>query len=341
MEKDSINNLNFNDEPLVSVVTPVHNGEPFLGKCIQSVLAQTYQNFEYIIVNNKSTDRTLEIIQEYAQLDKRIKVADNDHFVGMIENHNIAFSLISGHSKYCKVVCADDWLYPESITKLVELAERDPTVGIVGSYAINAKGILWFGFRPHDVILSGREVCQRYLLGEIYSFGTPSNVLYRSALIRSRQPFYPGSAPNADLAACLICLQTCNFGFVHQILSFERVHDAQASNRLRELNSFLMDQIEFLRQFGPIYLNKEEIADRWEELLHEYYACLASGICNFRGREFWSFHRRRMRALGYPISASRLTIAASMKFADLLFNPKRTLTTILRRLRSDDSEGRK
>lgn len=325
-------------EPLVSVVTPVYNGELFLEKCIQSVLAQTYQNFEYIIVNNKSTDRTSAIIQEYTQVDKRIRVVNNDEFVGLIENHNIAFSLISGHSKYCKVVCADDWLYPESITKLVELAERDPAVGIVGSYAINAKGILWFGFGHNDVLLDGREVCRRYLLGEIDSFGTPSNVLYRSALIRSRKPFYPGPAPNADLAACLISLQTCNFGFVHQILSFERVHDAQASNRLRELNGFLVDRLEFLSEFGPIYLKKEEIADRREELLHEYYAYLAGGICNFRGREFWDFHKRRMHALGYPISGVRLTIAASMKFADLLLNPKRTLATILRRLRSNDSE---
>ena len=48
-------------EPLVSVVTPVYNGEASLAKCIDSVLAQTYRNFEYLIVNNCSTDRSLEI----------------------------------------------------------------------------------------------------------------------------------------------------------------------------------------------------------------------------------------------------------------------------------------
>jgi glycosyltransferase involved in cell wall biosynthesis len=52
------------EQPLVSVLTPVYNGEPYLGECIESVLNQTYQNFEYIIVNNCSKDRTLEIARE-------------------------------------------------------------------------------------------------------------------------------------------------------------------------------------------------------------------------------------------------------------------------------------
>ena len=54
-------------EPLVSVATPVYNGERHLAECIESVLAQTYQNWEYIIVNNCSTDRTREIAESYGR----------------------------------------------------------------------------------------------------------------------------------------------------------------------------------------------------------------------------------------------------------------------------------
>ncbi|MDH4246150.1 MAG: glycosyltransferase, partial [Nitrospira sp.] len=94
-------------QPLVSVLTPVYNGEDHLAQCIESVLAQTYQNWEYVIVNNRSTDRTLEIAEQYAQKDKRIRIHNNSEFVGCDENGNIAFRQITPESKYCKMVHAD------------------------------------------------------------------------------------------------------------------------------------------------------------------------------------------------------------------------------------------
>ena len=63
--------------PLVSVVTPVYNGERFLRECIESVLAQTYQHWDYTIVDNSSTDQTSEIAREYAARDSRIRVLRN------------------------------------------------------------------------------------------------------------------------------------------------------------------------------------------------------------------------------------------------------------------------
>src|SRR5713101_6628853 len=94
-------------QPLVSVVTPVYNGEKYLAECIESILAQTYQNWEYIIVNNCSTDGSPAIAQAYAKKDARIRIHNNHEFVGMIQNHNIAFRQIALESKYCKMVHAD------------------------------------------------------------------------------------------------------------------------------------------------------------------------------------------------------------------------------------------
>src|SRR5439155_14855095 len=105
--------MSIHSQPLVSVVTPVYNGEKYLSECIESVLAQTYQNWEYIIVNNCSTDNSLEIAQGYAKKDPRIGIHNNPEFVGVIQNHNIAFRQVASASKYCKVVHADDWLFPE------------------------------------------------------------------------------------------------------------------------------------------------------------------------------------------------------------------------------------
>src|SRR5207245_2327968 len=146
------------EEPLVSVVTPVYNGESFLAVCIESVLMQTFRNFEYILVNNCSTDRSLDIALHYAKRDSRIRVHSNDSFVGVIENHNIAFSLISPAAKYCKVVSADDFLFPECITRMVEVAEANPSVGIVGSYQLSGSYIRWQGFQYPRTVLPGLEL---------------------------------------------------------------------------------------------------------------------------------------------------------------------------------------
>ena len=73
-----------NSDPLVTVLTPVYNGEKYLIECLDSVVNQTYKNFEYILVNNCSTDRTIEIASSYAQKDNRIKIVNNSNFVGEI-----------------------------------------------------------------------------------------------------------------------------------------------------------------------------------------------------------------------------------------------------------------
>ena len=91
-------------QPLVNVVTPVYNGEKFLSECIESVLAQTYQNWEYIIVNNCSTDNTSKIAEDYAGKDSRIHVHNNKKFLPIVQNFNNALRKISKDSKYCKEV---------------------------------------------------------------------------------------------------------------------------------------------------------------------------------------------------------------------------------------------
>src|SRR5689334_13934856 len=123
-------------QPLVSIVTPVYNEAQYLAECIESVLAQTYQNWDYTILDNCSTDRTAEIACRYAAGDPRIRVLRNEHFLPAIANHNAALRAVSPASKYCKVVLGDDWIFPECLQRMVGLAEAHPSVGIVGAYAL-------------------------------------------------------------------------------------------------------------------------------------------------------------------------------------------------------------
>src|SRR5262245_8491275 len=92
------------DEQLVSVVTPFYNTVDYLAECIESVLGQTYQNFEFLLVNNCSNDGSLEIAQKFASLDRRIRLHNNADFRTQVANYNGALELISPESRYTKIV---------------------------------------------------------------------------------------------------------------------------------------------------------------------------------------------------------------------------------------------
>ena len=319
-------------EPLVSVVTPVFNGERYLRECIESVLAQTYSRWDYTIVNNCSTDRTLDIAREYSARDSRIRIHDNETFVRVIPNHNIAFRLISPQSKYCKVVQADDWLFPECIEKMVGLAEEHPTVAIVGSYGLWGKRVAWDGLPYPSTVLTGREVCRAKLLDGIYVFGAPTSLLFRSDIVRSRDSFYNESLLHADKEVCLEFLQHHDFGFVHQVLTFTRVREESLTSMSDALQMTWPSILYDLVKYGPKYLSEDELKGRVDEHLRHYYRFLGEQVYRRRGHEFWSFHRGKLASVGYPLSMARLAASVVSYVLDLVLNPKRFVEAIVRRL---------
>jgi glycosyltransferase involved in cell wall biosynthesis len=314
--------------PLISVVTPVYNGEEYLRECIESVLAQTYANWEYIIVNNCSKDGSLAIAREYAAKDPRIRVHDNETFVGVIQNHNIAFRQISATSTYCKVVAADDWLFPECLERMVRVAEEHPSVAIVGAYQLWGTKVTLDGLPYTRTVIPGREMCRMQLLGGPYIFGTPTNVLFRSSLVRSRHAFYHEDNLHADDEGCVEFLEGKDFGFVHQILTFRRAQEGTLTSFSERFNTYTAGLMTLLLRHGHKYLTPGELDVRIRQVSRDYYSGLARVF--FRGREtgVWQYHQSRMRELGRPLSPVRLALAMVSVALSALLNPKAALAKV-------------
>src|SRR6267142_505058 len=176
--------------PLVSVIIPVFNGEPFIAAAIRSVLAQTYQNFDLMIVNNCSTDRTVAIAQEFAARDPRIRIHHHPRFLPVVESMSTAMTFISDEAKYCKILGADDWFFPDCLAELVRVAEAHPSVGMVTSYVLRGNRIEGGGLPYTCTFMSGREVGRLRLSDRIKVFGGPSASLIRAGIVRDKRPFY-------------------------------------------------------------------------------------------------------------------------------------------------------
>lgn len=116
-----------NQKPLVSVLMTTYNREKYLAQAIESVLASTYENFELLVVDDQSKDRSLEIARSYAAQDDRVKAILNEKNLGDYPNRNKAASLAKG--KYLKYVDADDYIYPTGLEVLVTGMEKFPDAG--------------------------------------------------------------------------------------------------------------------------------------------------------------------------------------------------------------------
>ncbi len=198
-------------QPLISIVTPMYNEEKHVATCIESLLAQTYQNWECLIADNCSTDSSPRIARAYAERDPRIRVERNDRCLRAVENFNSALRKISRFSKYCKIVFADDFIFPECLEQMVRVAERHVSVGIVGAYGLQGCQVMWTGLPYPSEVVPGREICRKLFLEGSYVFGTATSLLFRAELVRNRDPFFDESNLHSDSDACLALLKSLRF----------------------------------------------------------------------------------------------------------------------------------
>lgn len=319
--------------PRVSVVLPVYNGERMIANALRSVLAQSYTNWDLTVGNNCSTDRTVAIADEFASRDARIRVYTYPKHVSVIDSHSTAFTLISDQAKYCKILSADDWFFPDCLEEMVKVAEANPTVGMVSSYILMGRRVNGLALPYPSHCVSGREVVRGRLLNGLKGFGGPSATMIRADIVRNKRPFYNPRNYAGDIEAYLNLLQDHDLGFVHQVLTYARSdEESKTTSYLERVDSYYADDVHEVAKFGPLFLTDQEFKTRLNEVTRAYYRMLGRSVIPPRNREFWTYHLKHVRAMGYSLSYARIGLNALLRLADLLGNPKRTIENVIQRI---------
>ena len=173
---------------LVSICIPAYNNEKDIKKTIESLLRQTYQNIEILVVDDASTDHTYEIVEAFQ--DKRVHLYRNEKNLGMSGNWNRCVALARG--EYVKLICADDILLPESIETEVKamMADSSIVMTVNDSVMINREGkkLGIFSRYPRKGIMDGRVLARKSLVYNNY-FGMPCAVMFRKDIFQKAGGF--------------------------------------------------------------------------------------------------------------------------------------------------------
>ena len=328
---------------MVSVITPVYNGAAYLQECIQSVLAQTYENFEYLIVDNCSTDGSFKIAKKAASADQRINVIRCQEHVGVIQNWNRSLKSVDQNSGYIKFVHADDWLFPDCIARMVDVADNNDNVGIVSAYRLEEDKIS-LDRLPQDAPLvpgedtftmNGQKVARAILRDKASVLGSPTAFMIKSNLVRNGERFFLEEYLHADKDACLRLFQTCDFGFVRQVLTFTRRHNESVTSLTNRLDTRRQENLLLLEKYGPGMLPESEYRSSVARELRSYYDFLAQNLGTGVGQEFWVSHRQILHAAGHPFSRSKLLVAMLRRWT----NPRSALKEFIRSTSNRDRKA--
>jgi len=212
---------------VISVCTPVYNGEDFLEDCIKGVLAQRYKDFEYIIVDNASTDRTAEIIEKYSSQDSRIRVFRNPSTVHVIDNFMKCAEHCSADSKWIKYALADDYLYPNCLEEMIRVGELSEDIGLVSAYRLYGSQLTNVGLPVEDSVFKGSDILKRQLMRQLQvCSSSPNTLMYRKSAFEAAGGF-DNHYLHGDSELAMRILDSNDLGFSHYVLTKTGLHGAR------------------------------------------------------------------------------------------------------------------
>ncbi len=216
-------------EPKVSVCMPCYNRQDYIGQSIESVLVQSFQDFELVITDNCSTDGTVEIIKKYASKDSRIRFYVNDSNLGLVSNFNKGILLSSG--QYIKCLHSDDLLAPRCLEVFVDVMDKHPTVSLVTSFtkAFGENALVRDEkFFPQTGLFESRKA-QKSLFFDGNWPGSPSNTMLRRRDLHIGLFNHMWEYWLVDLDMWIRLLGAGDAYIVPEILNFPRIHNNSQS----------------------------------------------------------------------------------------------------------------
>lgn len=241
------------DEVLISICIPVYNGEKFLKETIDSILMQDIENMEIIIVDDCSTDKSVDIVSSYS--DKRIKLFRNSNKLGMVKNWNKTLEYSSG--KYIKLMCQDDILRKNCLRIQCGMLERDENIVMVTTKnnVIGSNGKSFFNRRlfKKDCIVDGKYIAKKSLMLRNI-FGEPSIVMFRSDVI-SKIGYFDESfryVPDWDYWIRILYLGKLAY-IDKQLASFRISQNSQTSKIIiKDRKNLMSEYKEFIKKHAAL-----------------------------------------------------------------------------------------
>ena len=220
--------------PLVSIIMTVFNGEKYVAEAIDSILEQTYTEFELLIVDDGSQDNSAEIIRSYEKRDSRIRFFQLERNVGLAlaRNHCIA----SATGEYITFMDCDDVSLPERLQKQVDFMQSNPNIGGLGTCARTVSEDLKTTIADFNVPQQHAHIALNMFVGASFVGAT---VMLRQQFLTTVDGFEPGrrSGVDTELFCRLLCETQIKFANLPENLLFYRRHEQTISfdqNKRRE-----------------------------------------------------------------------------------------------------------
>ena len=221
--------------PKISVCIPTYNYAMYLSEAIESIQMQNIKDYELIVIDDSSTDNTVEIVKRYADHDNKIKFFVNSNNVGMVANWNLCLNKSSG--EYIKFVFGDDFLLEQNaLEKMINLMDSDDSVALVCSSRLfidcEANKARKRGNFVGDVIIGGVDVINKCLFSQKNLIGEPTAVMFRRSL--AGRGFDDRYKQMVDLEMWFHLLEQGKLAYIDEPLCAFRVHANQQTAQNRE-----------------------------------------------------------------------------------------------------------